>query len=99
MDKNLDDELSFLNDKNSTEKNNHETKTETPKMETNNSNNHSVTNNNPTSKLENYLEKENVLRLIIEKWNVDANAGTAAGKKSVTDKEDVLKSIIYNWQV
>lgn len=100
MSEELKDELSFLNDNTVAEKTNGELKKETLKMGTNNYNTQSeTTNGSMNSKIENYLEKENVLRLIIEKWKVDANAGTESGKKSVIDKEDVLKAIIYNWQV
>ena len=100
MSEELKDELSFLNDNTAAEKTNSELKKEKLQMGTNNYNNQSeATNGSMNSKIENYLEKENVLRLIIEKWKVDANAGTESGKKSVIDKEDVLKAIIYNWQV
>lgn len=100
MSEELKDELSFLNDNTAAEKTNSELKKEKLQMGTNNYNNQSeTTNGSMNSKIENYLEKENVLRLIIEKWKVDANAGTESGKKSVIDKEDVLKAIIYNWQV
>jgi hypothetical protein len=99
MDIDLDHELAFLNVLETLDIPRNETKAQNKEMETNNLKHNSEKVNTSNSKLENYLEKENVLRLIIEKWNVVADTESSTDKKAVTDKEDVLKSIIYNWQV
>jgi hypothetical protein len=99
MDIDLDHELSFLNVIETLEIPRNETKAQNTKMETNNLKHNSAKVNTSNSKLENYLEKENVLRLIIEKWNVDADTETSTDIKTIRDKENVLKSIIYNWKV
>lgn len=87
MNDNLRDELSFLNDSEPTQSSNDY------------GNQTTSSNQKGNSQLENFFEKERVIRLIIEKWKVDELAGTEQGKKSVVNKEDVLKAIIYNWKI
>jgi hypothetical protein len=100
----LEDDLSFLDDDNTTVQEPikepvRETRREAPPRRTfetkNNTNQNNTKKMGESDKLVSMMEKENVIRLVLEHWHTD----NSSNGSSVEDKEAVLKMIIDAWKV
>lgn len=89
----LDDELAFLNEDEDDIKSKKEVKIK-------NGNFNVPKKNENSERINAMLDKENVIRLILQKWNTMENSnGDNSHLGAASDKEEVLKIIIDKWKI